>query len=303
MTFQSDNHYLTRINLVLNHIRTHLTDDLSLDKLADVAGFSAFHFHRIFTTLTDETVHQCVLRLRLERAAALLKADPALAIGDAAAQCGFESASVFSRAFKRQYGMTARAWDRQAPLKNSKNGQVLDGFPRYTVEHLRDIGHEEGFQVYIREQPPQRLAYIRLMDSYSSADGLFKAYDRLLAWYTAHGGRLSATTVIGMSQDDPEVTPLKLCRYDICLTVPENWRGEGEVETRIMPACHLAYVRCIGDIFVVDRAWQYLYRGWLPRSRYVPDNLPAMEVYRRRPDEIGWETYDLEATVAVCIIG
>jgi len=50
MSMNQDNIYLQRINLVLNHIRNHLTDDLSLESLARVASFSPFHFHRIFTT-------------------------------------------------------------------------------------------------------------------------------------------------------------------------------------------------------------------------------------------------------------
>jgi AraC family transcriptional regulator len=55
---------------VLNHIRNHLTDDLSIDTLAHVACFSPFHCHRLFTALTGETLNQCIVRLRLERTVA-----------------------------------------------------------------------------------------------------------------------------------------------------------------------------------------------------------------------------------------
>jgi AraC family transcriptional regulator len=287
--------YLRRIHLVLDYIRAHVADDLSLDRLADVAAFSPFHFHRIFTALVGETVNQCARRLRLERAAALLKADPRMSIGMAALECGFESPSGFSRAFKRHFGITAREWDRRTPLNNSKNGQVLSGFPLYTDDELAEM----ALRVEIRALPAQPMAYIRVANAYSNPARIINAYERLTAWYAGCGGRRSDTLLIGMSQDDPEVTPLKLCRYDLCLTVPPHWTATGDIDGRELPACHLAVIHCVGDIYAVDRAWQYLYRYWLPRSRYLPDNLPAMEIYRRQPDEIGWETYDIDCAIPV----
>lgn len=298
---QTDNLYLHRINLVINYIRDHLTDDLSLDTLARVACFSPFHFHRIFTTITGETVNQCVNRLRLERAAALLKASPRLSITEAAFACGFTSASSFARAFKKHFGLTARAWDRQSALENSKNGQVLDGFPRYSVEALSEVADTGEFAVQVRALPAMRLAYIRVFNSYRPAP-ILRAYNRLIDWYCGRSGDLAQTTLYGMSQDDPEVTPLKLCRFDWCLSVPDSWRADvvdNQVGVVEFPACQIATIHCQGDIFRLDRAWQYLYRYWLPRSRYQPDNRPAMEIYHCQPVEIGWESYDMECALPI----
>jgi len=41
-------------------VREHLNDDLSLEALARVAGFSPFHFHRLFKSLTEETINEMV---------------------------------------------------------------------------------------------------------------------------------------------------------------------------------------------------------------------------------------------------
>jgi AraC family transcriptional regulator len=290
--------YLRRINAVIDHIRAHPEGDLSLAALAGIAGFSPFHFHRIFSGIVGETVHDFVLRVRLDRAAALMKGAPSLSALDAALASGFTSASVFSRAFKRRYGLSPRAWDRRSPLRESKNGQVIDGFPRYTVEALGEVAGSGEFAVRVRSLPPQRLAYVRVTSSYRP-EPILAAYDNLCAWYRARGGDPLRATLIGMSQDDPEVTPLELCHYDICLTAPPGWQGAGAVAVRDFPACRLATLHCEGDIYRVDRAWQYLYRHWLPRSRYQPDNLPALEIFRRQPAEVGWEWYDLECAVPV----
>lgn len=296
---EQHNLYVERINRVMDTIAENLTADWSLAALADVAGFSPFHFHRVFSTLTGEPLKQFIWRARVERAAALLRATPDASILDAALACGYESASGFSRAFRKHFGLSPRQWDRQTPLKNSKNGQVLDGFPRYAVENLRAMANDDGFTVQLRALPPQRLAYIRVHDSYGSYQRIVGAFEQLMAWVAARGGDVTRMAVYGMSQDDPETTPLKKCRFDWCVAVPNAWRAGEGVSIRAFPACTLAAIHAQGDIYRMDRAWQYLWRYWLPRSRYQPANLPAMEIYRRLPLDLGWETYDMDCAIPV----
>ena len=83
------NYYNQRLNLVLNHIHNHVSGDLSLAVLADVAGFSPYHFHRIFETLVGENLNNFVVRKRLDWAAALLKASPHTSLTQVAFDCGF----------------------------------------------------------------------------------------------------------------------------------------------------------------------------------------------------------------------
>jgi len=108
------NIYQQRINAVIGYVRENLDADLSLETLARVAGFSPFHFHRVFKAITDETINALIVRLRLERAAALLRATPHLSITDAAFASGFNAVATFSRAVKKQYGLPASQWDRQS---------------------------------------------------------------------------------------------------------------------------------------------------------------------------------------------
>jgi AraC family transcriptional regulator len=296
---EQENLYIQRINAVIRHVRENLDDDLSLDTLARVASFSPFHFHRIFKSITDETVNDLVTRLRLERAAVLLRSTPDLSITDTAFECGFKSASVFSRAFKKHYGINARQWDRRSPLKNSKNGQVSEDLSHYTLEHLTRFAEHEALEVRLHSLPAQRLAYIRVYDSYSEFSRIKHSYERLIIWFCQRGGRLEDTTLYGMSQDNPDVTPQRLCRFDWCLTVPADWQADGEVSVQDFPACQVAAIHCQGDLEQEDRAVQYLFRCWLPRSRYQPANLPGMEIYRRQPAELGWETFDIDCAVPV----
>jgi AraC family transcriptional regulator len=288
--------YIQRINAVISHVRQNLDGDLSLDTLSRVGCFSKFHFHRVFKSITEETVSDMVVRFRVERAANLLRTVPRLSITAAALEAGFSSVPVFSRAFKKHFGVSARQWDKKSSLKeNGKNSQFRDEFPRYNLEDLESF----GFAVNLRSLPEQRLAYVRVYDSYSSFSRIKDAYYRLISWYSLKGGSLDNVSLYGMSQDNPDVTPLQLCRFDWCVKVPADWKADGDVDLMDFPACRVAAIRCAGDLNQANKVIQYLFRYWLPRSRYQPANLPGMEIYRRQPAELGWEEYDIDCAVPV----
>jgi AraC family transcriptional regulator len=83
--------------------------DLPLAALSARAGLSPFHFHRLFSAVAGETPKQYILRLRVNRGAALLLASERPVL-DVALSCGFHSHEAFTRAFARQFGMTPRSY-------------------------------------------------------------------------------------------------------------------------------------------------------------------------------------------------
>ena len=96
---QANSEYCQRINRVIDHIRENLDRQMKLEELAGVACFSEFHFHRIFSAVTGETLSNFTNRLRLERAARLLRYS-SRTLTDIAFACGFSSSATFSRAFR-----------------------------------------------------------------------------------------------------------------------------------------------------------------------------------------------------------
>jgi AraC-like DNA-binding protein len=102
--------YEKRVNRVIDHIREHLAEDLSLAGLARVAAFSPFHFDRVFKAITGETLFGFVQRLRIERAAGALRLHPDQSVLAVALDHGFASAATFARAFRAHFGMSATQW-------------------------------------------------------------------------------------------------------------------------------------------------------------------------------------------------
>jgi AraC-like DNA-binding protein len=92
--------YERRVNRVMDYVQAHLDEDLTLEKLAGVAAFSPFHFHRVFAAITGETLSNFIRRVRLERAASCLAIMRETSVLEIALRYGFSSAVTFARAFK-----------------------------------------------------------------------------------------------------------------------------------------------------------------------------------------------------------
>ena len=93
------------IDEVMRYIRAHIGEPLDREQLADVAGFSVPHFHRIFTAHVGESAISYVRRIRLERAARKLRMG-AVDITEVALAAGYDSHAAFSKAFKQQFGLS-----------------------------------------------------------------------------------------------------------------------------------------------------------------------------------------------------
>ena len=104
------------ISRVCRHIEANLQEPLSLSSLAALAGWSQYHFCRVFSEAAGKSPHQFVMAARIEAARRLLwgpegdKAKPGLSMLDVALACGFNSSSHFSTQFRRSTGQSPRAW-------------------------------------------------------------------------------------------------------------------------------------------------------------------------------------------------
>jgi AraC family transcriptional regulator len=88
-----------RLRKIKELINTKMEDDLTLDEMAQSVGLSTAHFARMFRKSTGETPHQFVLRHRLERAKAMLRAPDARVL-DVAVACGFKTQQHFAQVFR-----------------------------------------------------------------------------------------------------------------------------------------------------------------------------------------------------------
>lgn len=101
---------------VLSFIDTNYANDLTLEQVAYYAGFSKFHFSRLFKTYTNTTFYNYLSHKRIQVAHSLL-ANPDLAIIDIATQTGFNNLTTFYRCFKKFTGCSPNEYKNKL-LKN-----------------------------------------------------------------------------------------------------------------------------------------------------------------------------------------
>lgn len=92
--------YIQKLNIVLDYIDANYMDEINIDGMAKMAGFSKYHFSRLFTEYTKYSFCEYINFRRIQAAAVLLSND-ALSITEIALQSGFSSIPTFNRLFKR----------------------------------------------------------------------------------------------------------------------------------------------------------------------------------------------------------
>ncbi len=285
--------YVQRVNRAIDHVIRNLGGSLTLEEIARAAGFSPFHFHRVFKSIVGETLAQFVKRQRLERALYLMSHAPRRSLTEVALECGFSSSSDFSRSFKQRYGSAPSAFD-LVTFRDLRRDEFIDAQSgpdkASRFARLRAGENPDGFEVELRDLPPRTVAYTRVLDPFSSMTAVISAYERLMVWAAARG--YSDRQWLGYMWEDPEIVALKDCRYDVAVEV-DDVRPEGEIGRFQFPAMRVAQLRIKGGLELETRALDWLVGTWLPTSGYVPDDQPAFESWIGRPFAHGHEVFEI----------
>ena len=275
--------YRRRICKAMNFISQNLQQELSLDEISQVAHFSKFHFHRLFNSMVGETVGAFTKRLRLEKAAEVLLVDHTMDITSLSFNYCFSSSQNFARAFKQHFGKTPTQFKKENSNQRhmvSNNGHSLATLALYDVDtvHWSEGGQSmlEQLDVSIQQTSNHHVAYTRRIGAYGF-EGCSKAYAKLIPW-AARKGLLGKETVMGVVWDNAGVTAAENCRYDACITVPNDFKCDGEMALQTISAGTYAiyHAQIVDNDF--GAAWLDFMGSWLPQSGYVPDDKPCYEI-------------------------
>jgi AraC-like DNA-binding protein len=96
-------------NKILDYINRHLNENLDVNKIASISGYSKFHLERIFATENGCTIYKYIKMKRLEEAAKQLTCSD-LPILDIALNAGYESQQAFTLAFRKVYNLTPKVY-------------------------------------------------------------------------------------------------------------------------------------------------------------------------------------------------
>ncbi|HVJ80675.1 MAG TPA: AraC family transcriptional regulator [Planctomycetia bacterium] len=257
--------YAARILEVQLFIQRHLDEPLNLERLAEVAGYSPYHFHRIFRGQTGESADDYVRRLRMEQAAHSLRYRERTVL-EIAMDSGYGSHEAFTRAFQRTFGASPseyQAMERPPlPLKESSMSAATHSLQDVRIENL----------------PPHRLAALRVVGKYGP-EILGPAFGQVCEWAGMAGVFRSGGSCIGVYYDDPEVTAPEKQRADVGVTIGPEVTPPPRFQVVELAGGPHAVLRHIGSYATLDQSYRWLYSTWLPDSGRVPADAPPYERY------------------------
>jgi len=293
--------YLLRVNRAIDYVHNNYAEDLNLTKLAKIACFSPFHFHRLFRLMTGETVNEFVRRIRMEKSAYKISANQNYSITEIALECGFSSSQNFARAFKTYYGYkpsfsrkkyTWESWknlmtnrESMDPTQISERGAaVYDFYCSKLQQPIKDIlNTKKPMAITVTQMPSYRVAYVRCQGPYT-AETATPAWKRLLQWANPKGLVNENNLPMGIHWSKPEVTPENKFIYDACIALPEGMKTGNEINIQYLHGGLCAIYHCeIASNEFYD-AWMALLLNWLTASDYQPDDRPTREIFYNDPE-------------------
>ncbi|MEJ2465109.1 MAG: AraC family transcriptional regulator [Candidatus Thiodiazotropha sp.] len=266
--------YAERFDRVFVHIDRHLDENLSIDRLSQVASFSRFHFQRQFSTYVGMSVTRYIQLLRLRRASYQLVFSEHRRIIDIALEAGFENPESFSRAFKKRFAQTPSQF-RDQPAWQPWNERMQ--LPEREVSTAMDI-----------EIVDFKETLIAVLEHRGAPERILESVKVFIDWRKQSGLSPNASSrTFGIPYSDPANTPPESFHFDICgeidSAVPENPQG---VISKRIPAGRCAKLRHIGSTDCIAESIYPLYRDWLPESGEELRDFPIFFHYLKRVPEV-----------------
>ncbi|MEQ7050058.1 AraC family transcriptional regulator [Paenibacillaceae sp. P-4] len=264
--------YNDDIQRSIEYIETNLTRELTAIEIAEHIGYSVYHFCRVFS------VHQGMPLMDFVRKKRLIQARRALLtnrkIIDIALEYSFETASGFSKAFRKEFGYSPtvylakfKAWhssnlfihlegDRMQPTFVTKSGFKVAGYGIYTNlanGYTKDIA--AYWDTYIGDNLESKM-YAQLTPPEHGEVGIC-----IPASEEGNIVYLFGVIVDDYSKVTPDMITVEVpeAHYAIFTTPPVDYfRSEAAYEADPLAAA-------------VQATWTYIFEEWFPNSEYVYD--------------------------------
>lgn len=257
--------YGARMERVIAHVFDHLDETLDLNKLAEVACLSPYHWHRIYHAMQGETIAATVRRLRLHRATGWLTQTD-MAIVEIAARSGFSGVDAFTRAFRQAYGMP--------PAQYRREGSHRQFDPR--------PGRESNlmYKIEIKPLASLRAATLSHVGPYME---IGRCFEKLFGTLAARGLMRPDLRIMGIFYDDPAATPESELRSRAAAISTANMPIAEPLEAVTILGGDYAVLRHKGPYADMKPAYEWLYGTWLPKSGREPGDAPCLEEYLNSP--------------------
>lgn len=262
--------WLERLNESVSYIEAHLADEIDLDRVAQIACCSAFHFQRMFSYIAGVPLAEYIRRRKMTLAALDLQSGKEKVI-DIALKYGYDSPTSFNRAFQSIHGI--------APSSAKSKGVKLKAFPPISFK----ISIKGDTEMNYRIEKKEAFKIVGVKEHFAMC--VEECFEKVpLFWQkSAQSGIISDLCTL-MSKEPNGILGVSTCMdgrdFDYYIAaVTDRETPDGMVEY-IVPECTWAIFESIGPMpTAIQELQKRIMTEWLPTSGYEYANAPDIEVY------------------------
>ncbi len=273
---------LQLIEKALYYIDEHICEELTYERLAEEFGYSSFHFHKLFSSVTDLSITEYIRKRRLTIAHEKL-CKTTETVADICYSVGFNSIQTFNRTFKDTFGMQPLvARESQAKITYRSVDEIITGY-------LKRIEVEGVFTIEPRFETREEFVIAGYRKH--TRDG-FQAIGE--AWFELKSHmdaieRKNMHTMYGFEDYSEEFSSEPLAFYYMAgVEVDKDTELLDGMYRKVVPKTEYAVFTVNGNNAngEIGKAFRYIYFVWLPHSEYCIDEeaLFDFEYYDERWD-------------------
>lgn len=262
---------MNELAAVINYIESHLTEEIKMKELEQLAQLSEYNLQKIFSILSGISLGDYIRKRRLSMSLYDLR-ETEEKILDIAIKYGYSSSESYSRAFQQYFNLS--------PSKARKGQQELILFPKLSIR----VQIKGGIQMNYSIEKQEELCITGIREAYPDlVTGQAKIPQ---FWDNINESELFEKIIKEKSSHSPN-TILGIClpregeAYDYFIGVYSDNPTQSEtLETIYLPASDWAIFKAVGKVpQAIRETYQDIYESFFPSTSYTPKKAPDFESY------------------------
>ncbi|MCT4632410.1 MAG: AraC family transcriptional regulator [Firmicutes bacterium] len=280
--------WIKAVSKSIDFIEDNLTEDISIKDIAKIACISPFYYQRMFSVLTNMSVHSYIRNRRLTLAAMELQ-NTDIKIIDLAMKYGYDSPEAFSRAFKKAHGVN--------PSVLRKENTAIKAFMKLTIQVT--LKGELPMKYSIETKPA--FSFYGMTRTVSTIDEA-NFRDIPLFWQETmnDGTFMKMIEATGTEKSIGACMPMdpdKDTEFDYVIGGFCD-KEIGDYDNYNVPEHKWAVFQVNGPVMkVLQDTWRRIFAEWFPQTGYKHAAEPELEVYF--PGDVNSEDYYMEIWIPI----
>lgn len=262
--------WLDHLNTSIAYVEENLTGKIELERAAQLAQCSSYHYQRMFSYIADVTLGEYIRRRKMSLAGVDLQRGEKVV--DVAGKYGYDSPTSFNRVFKSIHGMT--------PKEAKQSGTKLTSYPMLTFKLTVKGVQAMEYQLIDKDAFQVTGFGLKLAQDMEAAQKRIPEF-----WNEVSSSGQLEQLIPHMDQNNPGVMGISLMTSEVqdaweyVIGVASNDTTEEFAQYEI-PAAKWAVFSGTGPMpGAIQELQQQVFTEWLPTSGFEYAELPDIELY------------------------